>query len=51
MKLPDYIKNRIWKDYLPEGITLEINIPEDQSLINLFETGAIEYGDKVAMDY
>ena len=51
MELPDYIKNRIWKDYLPDGITLEIDIPEDKSLIDVFETGAKEYADKVAMDY
>jgi len=51
MTLPDYIKNRFWKDYLPAGITLEIEIPEDMSLVNLFEKGAEEYGDKVAMNY
>ena len=51
MELPDYIKNRTWKDYLPEGITLEIDIPEDLSLIDLFEKGAKEYGDKISMDY
>ena len=51
MELPDYIKNRIWKDYLPDGITLEIEIPENKSLIDVFETGVKEYGDKIAMDY
>jgi long-chain acyl-CoA synthetase len=51
MELPDYIKNRIWKDYLPDGITLEIDIPEDKSLIDVFETGAEEHADKVALDY
>jgi long-chain acyl-CoA synthetase len=51
LKLPDYIKNRYWKDYLPSGITLEINIPEDISLVDIFEKGAKEYGDNIAMDY
>ena len=51
MELPEYINNRIWKDYLPEGITLEIDIPEDLSLIDLFEKGAKEYDDKIALDY
>ena len=51
MELPDYIKNRIWKDYLPDGITLEIDIPEDKSLIDVFETGAKEHADKIGMDY
>jgi long-chain acyl-CoA synthetase len=51
MELPDYIKDRIWKDYLPDGITLEITIPEDISLIDVFETGAKDYANKVAFDY
>ena len=46
MELPDYIKNRIWKDNLPDGITLEIDIPQNKSLIDVFETGAKEYADK-----
>ncbi|MFX0178845.1 MAG: long-chain fatty acid--CoA ligase [Candidatus Hodarchaeota archaeon] len=51
MELPNYIKNRYWKDYLPPGITLEINIPEDISLLDIFKKGAEQYGDKVSMDY
>ena len=51
MAIPDYIKNRYWKDYLPPGITLEINIPDDISLVDIFEKGAKEYGDNVALDY
>jgi long-chain acyl-CoA synthetase len=51
MELPDYIKNRIWKDFLSEGITIEIDIPEDKSLFDVFETGAKEHADKVSMDY
>ena len=51
MELPDYIKNRYWKEYLPPGITLEINIPEDISLVDIFEKGAKEYSDNIAMDY
>jgi len=51
MELPDYIKNRYWKDYLPPGITLEIDIPEDISLLDIFRNGAEQYGNKVSMDY
>ncbi|MFX0020793.1 MAG: AMP-binding protein [Candidatus Hermodarchaeota archaeon] len=51
MELPDYIKDRIWKDYLPDGITLEINIPEDKSLIDVFETSAKEHANQVAFEY
>lgn len=48
MDLPDYIKNRYWKDYLPAGITLEIDIPEDISLGDIFQRG-VEYGDRISM--
>lgn len=51
MELPDYIKNRYWKDFLPPGISLEIDIPEDMSLGDLFEQGAKKYGDKIALSY
>ena len=51
MELPDYIKDRIWKDHLPAGVSLEIDIPEDMSLIDIFKKGAIENGDKIAFDY
>jgi long-chain acyl-CoA synthetase len=51
MDLPDYIKDRIWKDYLPDGMTLEIEIPENKSLIDVFETGAKESAKKIAFDY
>ncbi len=51
MEIPDYIKNRIWKNSLPEGITLEIDIPEDKSLIDVFETGSKEHSNKIALEY
>jgi len=51
VELPDYIKNRYWKDYLPPGITLEIDIPQDKSLIDLFKIGSIEHGEKVCLDF
>jgi long-chain acyl-CoA synthetase len=51
LELPNYIKDRYWKDFLPDGITLEIDIPEDISLVDIFEMGAKEYGDRVSMDY
>ncbi len=51
VELPDYIKNRYWKDFLPPGITLEINIPENQSLVDISKNGAKQFGDKIAMIY
>ena len=51
VELPDYIKNRYWKDYLPPGITLEMEIPQNESLIDLFKRGTIEYGDKICLDF
>lgn len=51
MELPDYIKNRYWKDYLPKGITLEIDIPENMSLIDVFESGLANHSDKVSIVY
>ncbi|MFX1337257.1 MAG: long-chain fatty acid--CoA ligase [Promethearchaeota archaeon] len=49
MKLPKYIKKRYWKDYLPAGMTLEVDIPEDMTLINVFENGIKNYADKICM--
>jgi long-chain acyl-CoA synthetase len=51
LELPNYIKDRYWKNFLPDGITLEIDIPEDISLVDIFEMGAKEYGDRVSLDY
>jgi len=51
MELPDYIKKRIWKDHLPNGITLEIDISDDMSLIDIFKSGAEKNSDKIAFDY
>ena len=51
MELPDYIKNRYWKDYLPAGVSLEIDIPENMSLIDIFKKGAENFGERVAMNY
>ncbi|MFX1365491.1 MAG: long-chain fatty acid--CoA ligase [Promethearchaeota archaeon] len=51
MELPDYIKNRIWKDYLPDGMTVDIEIPENMTLIDIFKNGAEKFGDKVSKVY
>jgi long-chain acyl-CoA synthetase len=51
VELPDYIKNRYWKDYLPPGVTLEIDIPQDQSLIDIFKIGSRKHGEKVCLDF
>ena len=51
MELPDYVKNRIWKDYLPDGITVDMKIPEDNSLVDMTEQGIQEHGAKIAYDF
>ncbi|MFX1296113.1 MAG: AMP-binding protein, partial [Promethearchaeota archaeon] len=51
MELPDYIKNRYWKDSLAPGITLNVDIPENMSLIDIFETGAREFPDKENINF
>lgn len=51
MNLPKYIKNRYWKDYLPEGVTLELEIPESTSLCDLFEKYTEEYKNKTFIVY
>jgi len=37
MELPDYIKNRAWKDYLADGVTTDLEIPDDMSVIDLWK--------------
>jgi len=51
MELPDYIKNRYWKDYLPEGITVELDVPENMSLIDVWKYRGEEYTDQVMIDF
>ncbi|MFX1274459.1 MAG: AMP-binding protein [Promethearchaeota archaeon] len=51
MELPDYIKNRYWKDYLPEGITLNLDIPKDLSLCEAFNEYTLKNGDKTFILY
>ncbi|MFX0010751.1 MAG: AMP-binding protein [Candidatus Hermodarchaeota archaeon] len=51
MEVPDYIRNRYWGKYLPKGITLDLEIPEDMTLIDVFENGVKEFKDKVSFDF
>ncbi len=51
MELPDYIKNRYWKDYLPAGVSIEIELPEDTSLGDLFKKYTEDYNDKTFIVY
>lgn len=51
MELPDYIKNRSWKDYLPDGITLELDVPENMSLIDVWKYRGENYTDQVMIDF
>ncbi|MFX0210827.1 MAG: long-chain fatty acid--CoA ligase [Candidatus Hodarchaeota archaeon] len=51
MDLPEYIKNRHWKGHLPEGVPLELEIPENISLCDLFEKYTEEYKNKTFIIY
>ncbi|MFW9952807.1 MAG: AMP-binding protein, partial [Candidatus Thorarchaeota archaeon] len=51
MELPDYIKNRSWKDYLPDGITVELEVPENMSLIDVWKYRDKYFPDQVVMDF
>ncbi len=51
MNLLEYIKNKYWKDYLPEGVPLELEIPENISLCDLFEKYTEEYKNKIFIVY
>ncbi len=51
MELPDYIKNRSWKDYLADGITTEIDVPDDMSLIDVYKYNDENFPDHVMLDF
>ena len=51
MELPDYIKNRYWKEYLSDGITVDLDVPEDMSLIDVFKYNDENFPDHVVMDF
>ena len=52
IELPDYIKNRYWGDFLPDGVTLDLDIP-DISLIDVFKYQMDKPGwsDHVKLDF
>ena len=52
MELPDYIKNRYWGDFLPDGVTLDLDIP-NLSLIDVFKYQMDKPGwsDHVKLDF
>lgn len=49
VKLPDYVKNKIWLNSYPDGFPKEIEIPEDKSLSEIFDDSAEKWGDEVFM--
>jgi len=51
MEVPNYVKNRYWGKYLPKGMTLELEIPENITLIDIFKNGAKKFKDKVSLDF
>jgi len=51
MELPDYIKNRSWKDYLADGITTELDVPENMSLIDVYKYNDENFPDHVMLDF
>ena len=52
MEIPDYVKNRYWGDFLPDGVTLDLDIP-DISLIDVFKYQMDKPGwsDHVKLDF
>ncbi|MHA2288200.1 MAG: AMP-binding protein [Promethearchaeota archaeon] len=51
MELPDYIKNRAWKDYLADGVTTDLEIPDDMSVIDLWKYSGTHFPDNVMLDF
>ncbi len=51
MELPDYIKNRSWKEFLPKGITVELELPENMSLIDVWKYRGEYFPDQIVMDF
>ncbi|GAG01449.1 unnamed protein product, partial [marine sediment metagenome] len=50
-ELPDYIKNRYWEKYLPEAMTVDLDIPADMSLIDVWLYNSDKFLDKVKFDF
>ncbi|MHA1473367.1 MAG: AMP-binding protein, partial [Promethearchaeota archaeon] len=52
MEIPDYVKNRYWGDFLPDGVTLDLDIP-DISLVDVFKYQMDKPGwsDHVKLDF
>lgn len=51
MELPDYIKNRSWKDYLADGISVELDVSDNMSLIDVWNYAKENFTDHVKMDF
>ncbi|MBY9004493.1 MAG: AMP-binding protein [Candidatus Lokiarchaeota archaeon] len=51
IELPEYIKNRYWGEFLPEAVTLDLDIPEDMSLIDVWLYNSGKFLDQVKLDF
>nr|MDO8082396.1 long-chain fatty acid--CoA ligase [Candidatus Freyarchaeota archaeon] len=47
VKLPDYVRKKIWLKYYPEGYPKKAKIPENKSLPDMFNEGVKKYGEEV----
>lgn len=47
VRLPSYVRKKIWLKYYPEGYPKEVKIPKNKSLPDIFIEGAKKWGDKV----
>nr|MDO8082425.1 long-chain fatty acid--CoA ligase [Candidatus Freyarchaeota archaeon] len=51
VKLPDYVKKKIWLKYYPEDYPKEIEIPKNKSIPDIFDEAAKMYGDELCQIY
>jgi long-chain acyl-CoA synthetase len=51
VKLPDYVKKKIWLNSYPEGYPKEVEIPKDKSIPDIFDEVAKMYGDELGQIY
>jgi long-chain acyl-CoA synthetase len=47
VKLPKYVKKKIWLKHYPEGYPKKVKIPKNKSLTDIFNEGAEKFGEDV----
>lgn len=51
LKLPDYIKKKIWLKSYPEDIPPEVKIPKNKSLPEIFTEAAEKHGEQITVNF